>query len=79
MAAFHLVITPHDLHVENPLLCPSLLPYVHVNPSIEPHDLHASLNSILGGSPNVGIFPIPHHDMNTCNDARSLYLHTLYT
>ena len=53
----HLVTTPHDLQVEYPFDCPSLSPYVHVLPSVEPHDLHASLYSCpaAGGSPNVGI------------------------
>ena len=77
----YLVTAPHDLQVENPFDCPSLFPYVHVLPSVDPHDLQASLYSCpaAGGSPNVGIFPIPRHDTNTCNDARSLYLHMLYT
>ena len=51
----HLVTTPHDLHVENPFDLPSFAPYVHLNPSADPHDLQASLNSMLGGSPKVGI------------------------
>ena len=53
----HLVTAPHDLQVENPFDLPSFAPYVHVLPSVEPHDLHASLYSCpaAGGSPNVGV------------------------
>ena len=52
---FHFDTAPHDLQVENPLLCPSFCPYVHLNPSALPHFLHLSLNSIAGGSPKVGV------------------------
>ena len=53
----HLVTTPHDLHVANPFECPSLLPYVNVLPSVEPHDLQVALYSCpaAGGAPNVGV------------------------
>ena len=54
---YHLDIPPHPLHVAYPSECPSLSPYVHVNPATAPHFLHASLNSIYGGSPNVGVIP----------------------